>query len=250
VEDAVVSVVSPTRVQIAWTAPAGHVTGYHVERAVVEAWSEDQLRRLKDRTPPLNEPSVGALKRIGPFQRLTEKALKETSFVDQAIDLGKPQPIEGEPIYDRALNAEQLDPSGRDYRFAVYAYRIRAVDEAGTLGGPSPAFFTIPSSPQHVLSREEATTCQLKWAANPERGIAGYRVYRMDSRWDRDSVSRLTPEPHGSTTFDDTTAGKATRRYYIVAVDALGQEGFPSSPVWFQREWREYYTPFVGEWHQ
>ncbi len=46
------------------------------------------------------------------------------------------------------------------------------------------------------------------------------------------------------------SSGKSSRRYYIVAVDALGQEGFPSSPVWFKREWRAYYAPFVGEWHQ
>jgi hypothetical protein len=38
--------------------------------------------------------------------------------------------------------------------------------------------------------------------------------------------------------------------HYIVAVDALGQEGFPSSPAWFHREWQAYYKPFVGEWHQ
>ena len=62
--------------------------------------------------------------------------------------------------------------------------------------------------------------------------------------------SRLTDQPLTVTTFEDTTAGKATRRYYVLAVDALGQEGFPSSPVWFQREWRDYYVPFVRVWHQ
>jgi hypothetical protein len=41
-----------------------------------------------------------------------------------------------------------------------------------------------------------------------------------------------------------------TRRYYVEAVDALGQERFPPSSVWFQREWRAYYVRFVGEWHQ
>lgn len=64
------------------------------------------------------------------------------------------------------------------------------------------------------------------------------------------SAMHLTPEPQTDTTFSDNTAGTKTRRYYIVAVDALGQEGFPSSPVWFQREWQTYYTPFIGEWHQ
>jgi hypothetical protein len=124
------------------------------------------------------------------------------------------------------------------------------VDTAGKTSGPSPASFTIPSSPQHVFSREEQTTCHLKWSPNPEKDIAGYRVYRMDGRWNKDPISRLTPEPISQTNFADKTAGTHTRRYYIVAVDALGQEGFPSSPVWFQREWRAYYAPFVREWHQ
>jgi hypothetical protein len=251
VEDAVVSVLSPTRVELVWQAPPGNApSGYVVERAAVEVWSEDQLKRLKDRTPPLAEPAVGAIRRIGPFQRLTRRPVAETKSVDETVDLARPTPIEGEPIYDRPLSDEHLDPSGRAYKWGVYAYRIRTVDAVAEESGPSPAFFTIPSSPQHVFSREEGSTCQLKWAANPEQKLAGYRVYRMDGRWDKDPVSRLTTEPIASTTYADASAGKSSRRYYLVAVDAIGQEGFPSSPVWHSREWQTFYKPFVGEWHQ
>jgi len=251
VEDVVVSVLSPRRVELRWSAPDDPtVAGYHVERAVVEVLTEDQLTRLKRNTPPLPEPSVGALRRIGPFERLTSAPLKDTRFVDTTVDLSRPQAVTGTPVYDRPLHPEQLDPKGTPYRFAVFAYRIRAVNRAGTESGPSPACFTIPSSPQWVFSREVGTTCELKWAPNPEQGLRGYRVYRMDGRWDKDPISRLTPEPIAAPSYADTTAGKSTRRYYIVAVDALGQEGFPSAPVWFQREWRQYYKPFVGEWHQ
>jgi hypothetical protein len=251
VEDAVVSVLGEKHVELRWTAPPGvKIAGYHVQRAVVEVWSEDQLRRLKERTPPLAEPSVGAIRRIGPFKRLTSIPVASTSFADKEVDLATPQPVEGEPIYQRDFAAEQLDRAGRSYRFAVFAYRIRAVNERGLTSGPSPAFFTIPSSPQQVFSREDGTTCRLKWAANPEKGIRGYHVYRMDGRWDRDPVSRLTPDPRAATSYADTSAENRSRRYYVVAVDALGQEGFPSSPVWFQREWRSYYAPFIGAWHQ
>jgi hypothetical protein len=145
---------------------------------------------------------------------------------------------------------EHLDRSGRLYRLGVFVYRVRAVDDAGRVSGPSPAAFTIPSSPEHLFSREDGEICRLKWTANPEKGIAGYRVYRLDGRWNKDPVSRLTPQPISETKFADETAGQQTRRYYVVAVDALGQEGFPSSPVWYQREWRAYYEPFAGEWHQ
>ncbi|MCO6453877.1 MAG: ankyrin repeat domain-containing protein [Pirellulaceae bacterium] len=251
VEQLVVSVVAKDRVQLGWQPPAGEVpAGYLVERAVVEVWSDDQLVRLKTNTPPLESPSVGALRRIGAFRQLTSQPLGEPAYTDQAVDLSRPAAVEGEPIYDAALHDEHLDPSGRPYRFGVYAYRVRVVDQAGNIGGPSPAVFTVPSSPEQVFSREGDGGCGLRWAANPEQGIAGYRVYRLDGRWNKDPVSRLTPDPIARTEYEDPTAGQSTRRYYIVAVDALGQEGFPSSPVWYQREWRPYYEPFVGEWHQ
>jgi hypothetical protein len=251
VEDAVVSVRSLNRVEIGWTVPHDPaVAGYHVERAVVEVWSDDQLRRLKDRTAPLDTPVVGAIRRIGPFQRLTSSPIRTVSFVDEGIDLGMPQVVDGEPIYERNLGDDRMDRSGRPYGRSVFAYRIRAVDGQGVEGGPSPAFLTIPSAPQHVFSCEEGATCRIRWAANPEQGITGYRVYRMDGRWDKDTVSRLTPEPVAENGYTDSSAGNRSRRYYVVAVDALGQEGFPSSPVWHQREWRTFYAPFIGEWHQ
>jgi hypothetical protein len=251
VDDVVVSVLSRNRVEVRWTAPAAaKVTGYHVERAVVEVWTDDQLTRLKRSTPPLASPSVGAIRCIGPFQQRTAKPIETTSFVDDGVDLERPKAIAGQLVYDSDLHPEQLDAAGRGYHQAVFAYRVRAMEGDDKVGGPSPAVFTIPSSPQQVFSREDGSTCRLKWAANPEKGLTGYRVYRMDGRWDKDPVSRLTADPQAETTFADETAGQHTRRYYVVAVDVLGQEGFPSAPVWHQREWRAYYAPFVGQWHQ
>jgi hypothetical protein len=251
VEDATASVLTPTRVDLAWKAPARRgIAGYHVERAPVDVFTEAQLIRLKKQTPPLSEPSVGAFRRIGAFTRLTVAPLKEMSFTDSTVDLSKHAGNAGEPIYERKFNREQMDEAGSAYRFAVFAYRIRAVSDAGVESGPSPALFTIPSAPQWLFSKEDGTTCHLKWAANPEQAIKGYRVYRMDGRYDKDAIPRLTPDPITPTSYTDTTAGKSSRRYYVVAVDALGQEGFPSAPVWFEREWKQYYKPFVGEWHQ
>jgi hypothetical protein len=158
--------------------------------------------------------------------------------------------VTGDPIYQHEFNLEQLDSSGRPYRFAVFAYRIRAVNASGSDSGPSPPFFTIPSAPQWLFSKENGASCHLKWAASPERALKGYRVYRMDGRYDKDPIPRLTSDPIFATTYIDTTAGKSSRRYYVIAVDALGQEGFPSAPVWFEREWQQYYKPFVAEWHQ
>jgi len=251
VEDMVVSVVSPTRVELTWKKSVEtNVTGYFVYRAPVEVASEDQLKRLKRQTAPLEEPSVGAITRIGEFTRLTKTPVRYTAFTDVTVDLTKPQPIGDAPLFERKFNDEQFDKEGKPYRFAVFAYRVTALFANNAQGGPSAAEFTIPSSPQWLFSKEEGATCHLKWAANPERGIKGYRVYRMNGRYDKDPIPRLTAEPTTATTFSDPEAGKNSRRYYVVAVDSLGQEGFPTSPVWFEREWKTFYKPFVGEWHQ
>ncbi len=249
VEDAVVSVRSPARVELKWE-PCANAAGYHVERAAVEVWTDDQLHRLKSRTPPLEETCVGAIRRIGSFHRLTREPVPDTHFADESVNLAEPASIQGDPVHDSALHEDHLDPEGRPYRYGVFAYRVIAVNSEGLESGVSPAFFTLPSSPQFVFSREDDVACRLRWAPNPELGIRGYRVYRMDGRWDKDPVSRLTLDPVVECAFIDEQAGEGSRRYYVVAVDALGQEGLPSSPVWHRREWGGFYEPFVGDWHQ
>ncbi len=249
VEDVVVSVLNAKQVEINWSPQAGSDISFYVERAVVEVVSEDQLKRLKGQTPPLESPSVGAIRRIGPFTRISEEQ-SGSSFTDSKVDLSKPTAVEGEPTLERNFHDEEFDSAGRTYLHAVYAYRVRAMNAARKVSGPSAAVLTIPSSPQHLFAKESGTSCPLKWDANPEKGIVGYRVYRMGGRYSKDSIARLNQEPQKELTFSDPAAGKETRRYYVVAVDALGQEGFPSSPVWFNREWQSFYKPFVGEWHQ
>lgn len=251
VDDVTVSVHAANRVEIAWTAlPAADVVGYTIERVPVEVLSDDQLNPLKRQTPPLAEVSVGGIRRIGTFQPLTDLPVKERKFVDGMLNLNQPAAVEGTPTYERKFYDEQLDAAGKPYRFAVYAYRVRGINALGVRGGASAATLTIPSAPQFLFAKEEGTTCHLKWKANAESALRGYRVYRMDGRYDKDAITRLTPEAIAETTSSDENAGKPARRYYVIAVDALGQEGFPSSPVWFNREWAPFYVPFVGEWHQ
>lgn len=254
VEEVVATVHSPRRVELRWPAPpVKEPLRYHVERAIVEVYSEDEIVRLRKDTPPLDEPSVGAIKAIGEFVKLTKEPLPATQFTDETIDLSKPVGIESKPIHVRTMRKDQLHEGGKPYRCAVYAYRVRTVNERGVEGGAGPYVLTIPSSPQWLFSKEEGAACHLKWAANPEKQIKGYRVYRMESpriNGPGQPVTRLTAEPIAEPRFVDQAAGKATRRYWVVAVDALGQEGFPSAPTWHLREYRRYYLPFTGEWHQ
>ncbi len=254
VEGLVVSMISPTEARLTWPAPAANdIAGYHIERAVVEVLSEDQILRLKMDTPPLDEPSVGAVRAIGPFQRLTKTPIKENRFADTTIDLRKPAVDAAEPNQVSRFRPDQLDADGKPYRFAVYAYRVIAVNRLGVESGAGPYALTIPSSPQWLFSKEEGETCHLKWAANPEEKLRGYRIYRMESpriNGPGQKVTRVTADPVAEPRYSDAAAGKVTRRYWIVAVDALGQEGFPSAPAWHEREYKRYYVPFTGEWHQ
>jgi hypothetical protein len=254
VEDAVVSVLSEKKVHLSWKArPGADTVGYRVERAVVEVFSEAEIVRLAKDTAPLAEPSVGAIRAIGPFIGLTKEPIRSTEYTDTDLDLSRPRTVEGTPVLTHRFRPDQRDEKGKPYRFGVYAYRIRAVNALGVEGGPSPWFPTIPSAPESVFAREEGEKCHLKWAANPEKALRGYRVYRMEGpriNGPGQKVTRLTAAPLDGTRYTDEMAGKGTHRYWIVAVDALGQEGLPSAPVWHYRQYRRVYEPFVGEWHQ
>lgn len=250
----VASVVSSRKIKLTWQPPAGtDVAGYHVERAVVDVFSEDELVRLRTDTAPLPEPSVGGIRAIGAFQRLTTEPVVKPAFEDATIDLTRKAGVDGQPILTHRFPKEQIHADGNKYRFAVYAYRVRAVNRQGLEGGPSPYVLTIPSAVQHLFSKEAGVDCQLKWQKSPEEGIQGYRVYRMESpriNGPGQKVTRVTEEPIAETSFTDRGIGKEQRRYWVVAVDALGQEGQPSAPTWHYRLFRKYYEPFVGEWHQ
>jgi len=253
VEDVIASVHSTTKVILAWpAAKEPDVVGYHVERAPVEVFSEDEILRLRTDTASFGPPAVGAIKSIGKFEKLTKQPIKEITYTDGDIDLTKPVIVKDE-IYRHRFGAAQFFGDGAPYRYAVYAYRVRAVNKLGVESGAGPYALTIPSAPQWVFSKEEGTKCHLKWEKNPEHGIAGYHIYRMESpriNGPGQTVHRLTRDPITATRYLDVNAGKETARYWIVGVDALGQEGYPSAPVWHERQYKKYYAPFTGEWHQ
>jgi hypothetical protein len=241
VEDVIASVKSATHVKIAWPRANDDLARYHVERAVVEVFTDDEIERLRKDTPPLAEASVGAVKAIGPFQQITKEPLRATTWEDTTIDLTKPAGIEGNRSTMKKFSNDQLAKDGKAYRFAVYAYRVRAVNAAGVPSGDGPYTLTIPSSPQWVFSKEAGNDCHIKWAKNPEEGLLGYRVYRMESprvNGPGQKTTRLNAKPTAEPAFVDEKIGTLTRRYWVVAVDALGQEGFVSAPTWHYREYR------------
>ena len=234
--------------------PAGAaIAGYHVERARRGSRSsEDQLERLKKQTAAARR----AVRRRDPPHRRIHRAsppqpLKEPTFTDTASI----SPSRSASPASRSTSANSASSSsiqsGQPYRFAVFAYRVRAVNAAGVESGPSPPFFTIPSAPQSLFSREDGATCHLKWEANPEKALKGYRVYRMDGRYDKDAIPRLTADPIAATTFSDddrrqdhraaTTSSPSTRS---------ARKASPPHPCGSIASGNNYYKPFIGEWHQ
>lgn len=257
-QHATVSVLNAKEVEVAWTpAPEPDVVGYVVERADVEVYSCEQIKGNLSHAEVEGVPSpVGRIKTVWNFERLTPEPIRETRYVDRAVDLTETRrtPPAGTPLSDYSQRADRLDPTGAPYRFAVFAYRVRAVNALGVESGPSPFFLTVPGAVEHVFARETPPDVQLRWAARPEKGIQGYFVYRMDDRSSR-RIGRVGPMVEG-TTFTDPNVGEGRdnrKRYFVVAVDAIGQEGLVSSPAWANREWHRFYTPFgagLGTWHQ
>jgi hypothetical protein len=223
----VVSVLAADKVEVAWNAhPAKDIAGYNLYRGLVTvgAVRKGAPGAWKDNDPEYAEPQVVSVRDITSIVKLNDKPLAETRFTDAGVDLAKKGPESG------------------DYKFAVYAYIVRAVNRLGTESGPSPYALTLPSEPEHVLLRENGVTAEIRWDASKEKGITGYLVYEIADQ----KVTRITPDPVRAPPFVHE-AGKGTKRYSIVAVDALGQEGQPSSLVWCNKSYRGFYP---GEWHQ
>lgn len=232
VEDLWATATAPGSVEVAWRAPegCGEIAGYHVERAPVRVAAEAALR-------------ASAVEGLGAFVRLTKEPVKGTAFTDRNLDLSKASPVAATMAPKRYRKAPP--PGKAEYGLAVYAYRVRAVNALGLESGPSPYVLTIPEPVRMLQSREEGGGVRLRWAASPGAGVRGYHVYRTDGI--NAGCSRITQAPLGEASYLDRSGNAA--RYYVVAVDALGQEGYPSSPVWGHRPDQGLYSKYEGDWH-
>jgi len=224
----IVSVLGPDTVEVAWNKhPAPDVIGYNVCRGVVSVRTvkKGTPAAWKDNDPEYAEPQPVEVRDIARIQKLNDQLLTAMSFTDR-------------------VKLADKGPEAGDYKYAVYAYIVRAVNKLGCESGPSPYALTIPSEPAHVMNREASDgTAELRWEASPERGVVGYHIYKLEGTW---NIVRLTDEPIKATTFTHK-GGKTVTRYWVVAVDALGQDGQPSSPVWHNQRYKGF---FPGDWHQ
>ncbi|MEJ7846670.1 MAG: hypothetical protein WKF92_01115 [Pyrinomonadaceae bacterium] len=89
-----------------------------------------------------------------------------------------------------------------------------------------------PSPPSAITLAATLNTISIFFASNPERDIAGYKIYRStDAALERKKWELLTPELLTTNTFQDTRveSGK-TYFYYITAADRTGNVS-PASDV-------------------
>lgn len=220
-----VSVLAPRKVEVRWPASVEEdVVGYNLYRGLVTVGTNTtQAKSWGYNDPPYDQPVVDRVLDITGIEKLNARPIRRTAFLDESVDL------------------MTKGPESADYRYAVYAYIVRAVNKLGTESGPSPYALTVPSEPRNLLLRERDGRAELKWDPAQEKGVIGYRVYRMDAQ----VVTRLTPEPIKETRFVYPETERA--RFLVTAVDALGQEGQPSSPAWCGQSYKGFYQ---GEWHQ
>ena len=115
-----------------------------------------------------------------------------------------------------------------------YSYFVRAVS-LGKDGSPiesaesnvieiSPRDIFPPTSPTAITIAASPTSLSIFFAVNPEKDIAGYRIYRSeDANLTKEKWQLLTAELLTTNTFQDTKveSGK-TYYYYLTATDTAG----------------------------
>ncbi len=196
-EGVVVSVLPDRSVEIRWE-PSKGVTGYSVESAPLE------VGRLHPTEMWLS---------IGEFKKLTKKPLSAGEH--------------------RFLDKRPLRSARGTFNHYVRVYQVKAIGKGGE-SGPSAQVVTLTTSVPSVRAVEQPSgATKISWAPSPEQKLQGYRVYRMDSATLASPIL-LTPSPVLGTEYFDwpDTPRAERRRYYVVAVDALGQEGLPSTGAW------------------
>ena len=171
------------------------------------------------------------------------------------VDGTQPANILGYNIYRRAgsdadakiLNKTPLrDTNYTDEFFEFvtnYSYFVRTVS-LGSDGAPieslssntfnvKPADTFAPTSPNAITIAAAPNVISIFFAANIEKDIAGYGIYRStDKEIPLENWELLTPEILKNNTFSDSKveAGK-TYYYYLIAVDKFGNESQPSEVV-------------------
>jgi len=220
-----VEMLSSKKAKIHWTPLEGEVEGYNIYRAVVkfETYPVGTEDALRNEVPSYDRKVVKLIERPQwkDFKKLNRELLREASFVDTDIDV-------------TALRR-------------IYAYVVKGYKES-VESGPSPYWCTIPEFPTGVRVEERPGSWAISWTKPHEggKGIKGYRVFYTPSPI---TVAEYTNE---ILTENQAIIPKSFLRgsgkIFVVAVDNLGQEGFPSNGVWtYHPQYKKFYKRYFGK---
>ena len=127
---------------------------------------------------------------------------------------------------------------GKDYFYFVRAVSTGTQAEPVESGESNILKFRAvdnfaPTPPSAITVAASPTTISIFFAVNPEKDIAGYKIYRSsDPNTPKPQWQLLTPELLKTNTFQDTRveSGK-TYHYYLTATDTTGNVSEPSEVV-------------------
>lgn len=183
-------------VRVRWTAPRANVdNSTPVNLLGYNIYRTDASQNEIGQTP-LNPSPVNASE----FNDQTFKFGEEYVYVVRAVSLG----TGGAQV--ESLNSNSLSITPRD-----------------TFAPSAPTGLSANASPQRI---------SLFFAANPERDVVGYNIFRStDPNLPKDQWRKLTRTPTDRTTYaDDAVEAGTTYYYYVVAIDAAGNAS-PASEV-------------------
>jgi hypothetical protein len=188
---------SENTVRVRWSAPKANVdNSTPVNLLGYNIYRTDRSQTEMGQTP-LNPSPINAVE----FNDQAFKFGEEYSYVVRAVSLG----TGGSQV--ESLNSNSLSITPRD----VFP----------------------PKPPTSLSSNAIPQRISLFFAANDERDVVGYHVFRStDPALPKDQWRKLTRTPIDRTTYaDDAVETGVTYYYYVVAVDSAGNVSPPSEVV-------------------
>ncbi len=183
------------------------------QETIVISWEKPQTN--VDGSTPVNILGYNIYRKSeNDLKKLNSSPVSETLYADNFFDFDKRYSYtvrtvsvgtEGNPV--ESLSSAELDVTPRD----IFA-------------PSSPASITIAASPDRI---------SLFFAANPEKDIAGYKIFRStDSNLPLNQWEILTSEPIKTNTFQDQNVKSGIKYfYYLTAIDNFGNVSQPSRIV-------------------
>ncbi len=185
------------------------------EPAVILRWTAPQVN--VDGSTPVNILGYNIYRKVKDaetFILINSSPVSAETFADELFEFGKNYQyfirtvslaVDGEPV-------ESLDSN------------IAEISPVDTFAPSAPSAITIAAAPNNL---------SIFFATNPEKDIAGYRIYRStDQKLPLSDWSLLTPEILTTNTFQDRQVLSGTTYfYYLKAIDTAGNISEPSEIV-------------------